>query len=62
MRELLFEKIKQEGYKLTIVDPVATSIKNKKFDKSKKVVSVCMKIEDWTENNLDDYVSSLSKK
>jgi hypothetical protein len=62
MRELLYEKIKQESYKLTIVDPVATSIKNKKFDKSKKVVSVCMKIEDWTENKLDDYVSGFSKK
>ncbi|MBU4373756.1 MAG: SIR2 family protein [Candidatus Methanoperedenaceae archaeon] len=62
MRELLFEKMRQEGYKLTIVDPIAKSIRRQKFDNSRNVVAECMKIEDWVENNLDDYVSSLSKK
>lgn len=62
MRELLLEKIRQEKYKLTIIDPYAKSIKNKKFEKSRKVVPECMNIEDWIEKNLNDYVSSISKK
>lgn len=36
MRELLFEKMKQQGYKLTIIDPIAKSIKRKKFSNSRK--------------------------
>lgn len=62
MRELLFEKIKQQGYKLTIIDPVAKSIKNKKFGNSRNVIAECMGIEDWVENNLDDYFSGVFKK
>lgn len=62
MRELLFEKMKQDGYKLTIVDPIAKSIRKQKFDNSRNVVAECMKIEDWVENNLDDYFSGIFKK
>ncbi len=62
MRELLFEKIRQDGYKLTIVDPIAKSIRRQKFDNSRNVVAECMKIEDWVENNLDDYSSGIFKK
>jgi len=62
MRELLFEKIKQDGYKLTIVDPIAKSIRKQKFNNSRNVVAECIKIEDWVENNLDDYFSGIFNK
>ena len=62
IRELLYEKIRQEGYKLTIVDPIAKSIKKNKFNNSRNVVADVMKIEDWVEYNLDDYVSRIFEK
>lgn len=62
MRELLFEKIKQQGYKLTIVDPIAKSIKKQKFGNSRNIIAECMKIEDWVENKLDDYFSGIFNK
>jgi hypothetical protein len=62
MRELLFEKTRQDGYKLTIVDPIAESIRRQKFDNSRNVVAECMKIEDLVENNLYDYFDGIFKK
>ncbi|VVB91924.1 SIR2-like domain protein [uncultured archaeon] len=62
MKELLLEKVRQGDYKLTIVDPFAKSIREKKFGNSKNVNPNCMTLEAWVENNLDDYISDLSKK
>lgn len=62
MRELLLEKTRQDGYELTIVDPIANNIRKQKFDNSRNVVAECMKIEEWVENNLYDYFNRIFKK